>query len=214
MRIDHTTREAAGPPPPFQPPGNHQPAQGMQAAPNVDTIWGQDQDGAADEEYSPDSYTGEWPETRDSQTDDLDYPEDLEKSTRNFILYCGAEDHRLTSSSSPPSISPLPAHQWRPPPHRTTPPTNGCGAIIHTAAVPRKRCGVWMARFGSTDAVTEMDSRYFDRSVVVRMMKSPCGCVREGVGCRLWYVGSTIHCLSLTRMTLQWKPSGDALSTM
>jgi len=186
MRIDHTAREGGGPPP-FHPPGNHPSTQGMQAAdfvPNVDAIWGQDQDGVADEEYSPDSYTGDWPETRDSQTDDLDYPEDLEKTTHSFVLYCGAEEPRLPSPPTPRFISPLPAYPWRTPPH-TSPTSNGCGAIVHTAAVPRKRCGVWMARFGGTDAVIEMDSQYFDRSVVVRMMKSPCGCVREGIGCRI-----------------------------
>ncbi|KAF9647826.1 hypothetical protein BDM02DRAFT_3187652 [Thelephora ganbajun] len=186
MRIDHTAREG-GSLPPSQPPGNHHPPeQAMQTAdfvPNVDTIWGQDQDGGPDEEYSPDSYTGEWPETRDTQNDDLDYPEDLEKSTHSFVLYCGAEGPH-PPPTTPHFISPLPAYPLRPPPSRTSPTSNGCGVIIHTAAVPRKRCGVWMARFGSTDAVVEMDSQYFDRSVVVRMMKSPCGCVREGVGCR------------------------------
>jgi hypothetical protein len=65
------------------------------------------------------------------------------------------------------------------------------------AAVPRKRSGIWMARFGGTDAVTEMDSQYFDCSVVVRMMKSPCGCVREGIGCRIWCVGLTTVCTTI-----------------
>ena len=190
MRIDHTAREGGGPPP-FQPPGNHPSVQDMQAAdfvPNVDAMWGQDQDGVADEEYSPDSYTGEWPETRDTQNDDLDYPEDLEKSAHNFILCCGAEEPRPPSPTTPRLVSPLPTYPWRVLPPHAPPRSNGCGAIVHTAAVPRKRCGVWMARFGSTDAVTEMDSQYFDRSVVVRMMKSPCGCVREGIGCKLWCV--------------------------
>ena len=199
MRIDHTTREGGGPPP-SQPPGNHSSTQGMQAAdlvPNVDTIWGQDQDGVVDEEYSPDSYTGEWPEARDAQVDDLDYPEDLEKSTHSFVLYCGAKESNLHSSTTPRFISPLPQYPWRTPPPHATPTPNGCGAIVHTAAVPRKRCGVWIARFGSTDAVIEMDSQYFDRSVVVRMMKSPCGCVREGIGCKLWCVKLTTLCTSI-----------------
>ena len=200
MRIDHTPREGSGGPPPSQPPDHHTPPQGMQTGefvPSVDTPWGQDQDGAADEEYTPDSYPAEWPETRVTQTDDLDYSEDLEKSTHSFVLYCGAEEPHLPPTTTSHSISPLPAYPWRPPLAPTSSTSNGCGAIIHMAAVPRKRCGVWMARFGSTDAVTEMDSQYFDRSVVVRMMKSPCGCVREGVGCRLWCVGFTIICTSV-----------------
>lgn len=195
MRIDHTRDEGGGPPPPFQPPGDHLSVRDTQTTdfvPNVDTIWGQDQDGAADGEYSPDSYTGEWPETRDTQTDDLDYSEDLEKSTNSFVLYCGAAEPHSSSSTTPYPISPLPAYPRRSSSPRTSQTHNGCGAIIHMAAVPRRRCGVWMARFGSTDAVIEMDSHYFDRSVVVRMMKSPCGCLREGVGCRFWCVGLTI----------------------
>ena len=210
MRIDHTAREGGGPPP-FQPLGNHPSVRSMQAVdfvPNVDTIWGQDQDGVADEEYSPGSYTGEWPEARDPQTDDLDYSEDFEKSAHSFVLYCGAEEPHLPSPTSPHFISPLPQYPWRAPPH-TSPRSNGCGAIVHTAAVPRRRCGVWMARFGSTDAVVEMDSQYFDRSVVVRMMKSPCGCVREGIGCKLWCVRTT--CLYQRKLKLLC--SGNPLGT-
>ena len=206
MRIDHAPREGGGPPP-SQPPGNHTPAQ----APRFDTIWGQDQDGAADEEYSPDSYTGEWPETRDTQTDDLDYPGDLEQSTHSFVLHCGAEEPNPPPSTTPHSISPLPAYPWRPPPPRTSRTSNGCGTIVHMAAVPRKR--VWMARFGSTDAIAEIGSQYFDPSVVVRMTKSPCGCVREGIGCRFWCVRPT--CLYRHKLKrLQWKSIGDTLSTM
>lgn len=191
MRIDHAARE--GGPQPVQLPGNHPSGRDMQAAQSVpnlnNTFWRQDPDGAPDEEYSP-SYTGEWPEARDTQTDDLDDPEDLEKSTHTFVLYCGAQELNLPYSTTPHHTSPLPPFPRPPSLFRTFPSSNGCGAVIHTSAVPRRRCGVWMARFGSTDAIIEMDSQYFDRSVVVRMMKSPCGCTREGVGCRIWYVSS------------------------
>jgi len=181
MRIDHAAREG-GVPPPLQPPNNHPSGRGAQTnefVPNVNTFWRQDQ---ADEDDTPGSYTGEWPEVRDTQSDDLDFPEDLEKSTQSFVLYCGVREFRLPPSKNPHLVSPLPIYPRRPP---SLPMSNGCGAVVHTSAVPRRRCGVWMARFGSTDAVVEMDSQYFDRSVVVRMMKSPCGCVREGIGCRL-----------------------------
>lgn len=186
MRIDHAAREGGGPPP-LQPPGNHPSGRAMQTTelvPNVNTFWRQDQDGAADEEYSPGSYTGEWPDARDAQADDLDYPEDLEKSMQTFVLYCGAGQHSLPSSTTPHFTSPLPSYPWRNRPPRTFPVSNGCGAVIHTSAIPRKQCGVWMARFGGTDAVIEIDSQYFDRSVGVRMLKNPCGCAREGIGCR------------------------------
>jgi hypothetical protein len=197
MRIDHAARDAGGPPT-VQSPGNHPLGRDMEATQsvsNLNAFWRQDIDGAADEEYSP-SYTGEWPEARDTQTDDLDDQEDLEKSTHTFVLYCGAEEPNLPSSITPRFTSPLPEYPRRSPHHRSFSTSNGCGAVIHTSAVPRRRCGVWNARFGSTDAIVEMDSQYFDRSVVVRMMKSPCGCVREGVGCSLWYVNSRLPGLS------------------
>lgn len=186
MRIDHAAREGGGPSP-LQPPGNHPSGRDVQTTepiPNVNTFWRQDQNGAADEEYSPGSYTSEWPEARDTQADDLDYPEDFEKSMQTFVLYCGAGQHHLPSSTTPDLISPLPSYPWRHRPSRTFPVSNGCGAVINTSAIPRKQCGVWMSRFGNTDAVIEMDSQYFDRSVGVRMIKNPCGCAREGIGCR------------------------------
>lgn len=90
-------------------------------------------------------------------------------------------------------VSPLPqcstvrsSYVPRRPPRKT----NGCGAVIHVSAIPRRRCGVWMAKEGGTDAVVGMDSSYFDRSAVIRMMKSTCGCVREGIGCA--FCGNTL----------------------
>ena len=209
MRIDHAARETGGPPPILSPESHPlgRDMQATQSVPNLNSFSRQDQDGAADEEYNP-SYTGEWPEARDSQTDDLDDQEDLEKSTRTFILYCGADEPNLPTSITPRFISPLPEYPRRPLHLRTLSTSNGCGAVIHTSAVPRRRCGVWMARFGSTDAIVEMNSQYFDRSVVVRMMKSPCGCVREGIGCSLWYVDSRSPILaqakSITAAAILW----------
>lgn len=188
MRIDHAAREG---PPPAQLPGIHPSGRDNQTArfvPNPNASWRQDQYSTIDEDYN----SGEWPEAGDTQTDDLDDPEDLENSTHNFVLYCGAEESNQPSSTIPHLTSPLPAYPRHPPHSRTFQTSNGCGAVVHTSAVPRRRGGVWMARFGSTDAIIEMDSQYFDRSVVVRMTKSPCGCVREGIGCRLWYVNSRI----------------------
>ena len=190
MRMDHASREG-GAQPSLQPSNSRASGRDMQnpeLIPNFNTLWRRDQNDVADEEYSPGSYTGEWPQVRDVRSDDLDYPEDLEKCPQSFVLYCGAGEPCVPSSTTPHLMSPLPAYPWQPQSPRASSTSNGCGAVIHTSAVPRKRCSVWKARFGTTDAVVEMDSGYFDRSVVVRMMKSPCGCVREGVGCRFWYV--------------------------
>lgn len=56
MWTDHTTAGEGGGPSSSQPPGNYPSAQDTQTAgivPNVDTIWGQDQDGVTDGGTAP-----------------------------------------------------------------------------------------------------------------------------------------------------------------
>ncbi|GJF00208.1 hypothetical protein PsYK624_164880 [Phanerochaete sordida] len=111
-----------------------------------------------------------------------------EDDEESFVLYCGGEMSKAPSTdySRPYEPSPLP----RSPPSasssshaRPTPRTNGCGAVIHLRAFPQKTRGVWVGKREATDSVVAMDAVYFERSIVARMMKSACGCVREGVGC-------------------------------
>lgn len=111
-----------------------------------------------------------------------------EDDEESFVLCCGGEIAKVPSRdySRPYEPSPLPF-----PPSsastscrdRTAPRTNGCGAVIHLRAFPQKTRGVWVGKREATEAVVAMDSVYFERSIVARMMKSACGCVREGVGC-------------------------------
>jgi hypothetical protein len=112
-----------------------------------------------------------------------------------FTLFCGGEEVESDAdswSSAPfePSILPLdPAStsstsiltSTRRPKR-----SNGCGALVHMQASPRRRLGVWIAESAATDAVVEMDTSYFDRAAVVKIVKSACGCIREGVGCGVW----------------------------
>lgn len=53
-------------------------------------------------------------------------------------------------------------------------------------AAPRKRLGVWTAKNEATGAVVGLDPGYFDRTAVAKIVRSACGCVREGVGCAVW----------------------------
>ncbi|KAI0089352.1 hypothetical protein BDY19DRAFT_945435 [Irpex rosettiformis] len=124
-------------------------------------------------------------------------PEGVEES---FILYCGGEevgggsqeDYTKpyepsslpwgSSSSSLPRRKTQAAHGH----HRHQSPsrkTNGCGAVVHVRAFPQKPRGVWVGKEEATEVVVGMDQAYFERTVVARMMKSACGCVREGIGC-------------------------------
>ncbi|THU86178.1 hypothetical protein K435DRAFT_842983 [Dendrothele bispora CBS 962.96] len=102
----------------------------------------------------------------------------------------------ILSSSSSSSGSKGKGKATRPTPHAY----NGCGALIHLHAAPSSKMGVWMAKSEASDVVVAMDPDYFldfvsDRRsgsrgrsgssamVKVNIVKSACGCVREGVGC-------------------------------
>lgn len=112
-----------------------------------------------------------------------------------YTLYCGGEEppsSPFVRQTSPYVRSPLPSY---PPtlsdssPRRLDCPlqkTNGCGAVIHLRASRRDGSSVWVGKDEATSAVVQMDASYFERSTVVRMIRSPCGCVREGVGCAIW----------------------------
>ncbi|EKM61834.1 uncharacterized protein PHACADRAFT_248700 [Phanerochaete carnosa HHB-10118-sp] len=111
-----------------------------------------------------------------------------EDDEESFVLHCGGEIAKVppTDYSRPytPSPLPLPPSSASTSSHgRVVPRTNGCGAVIHLRAFPQKTRGVWVGKREATEAVVAMDSVYFERSIVARMMKSACGCVREGVGC-------------------------------
>ncbi|KAG9317927.1 hypothetical protein JVU11DRAFT_2160 [Chiua virens] len=108
-------------------------------------------------------------------------------------LYCGGEEpsSSLMQHASLYTRSPLPSY---PPllsdfgPLRRDGPlnrTNGCGAVIHLRASRRDGSSVWVGKDEATSAVVPMDASYFERSAVVRMVHSACGCIREGIGCAI-----------------------------
>jgi hypothetical protein len=66
--------------------------------------------------------------------------------------------------------------------------SNGCGAILHMSAAPRQRQGNWSAKGNASSAVVSLDECYFDKETASKITRSRCGCIREGVGCAVWYV--------------------------
>ncbi|KAL1726392.1 hypothetical protein EV714DRAFT_219368 [Schizophyllum commune] len=115
-----------------------------------------------------------------------------------YQLYCDGcqrqeggdeEPEWLERSPSPYEPSPLPLYPM--PPRSASPrspPTNAatsCGALIHGQAAPRQRLGVWTAKSEASDVVVPMDPEYFESSAIAKVIHSPCGCVRECVGCAL-----------------------------
>lgn len=115
-----------------------------------------------------------------------------------YTLFCGGEDVEWELESDAGSLPafepstlplyPLPvSSSTRRPSYRKTKRTNGCGALLHTQATPRRRLGVWTAKSeASSGAVVCLDPSYFDRAAVAKIVRSACGCLREGVGCAVW----------------------------
>ena len=128
-------------------------------------------------------------------------PQDADGDPSSYVLFCGGRLRDGGDGSNPPH-APLTTHDppsrrrvfaFRPPlpTRRPSHParvrrTNGCGVLVHLSAQPRRRQGTWVARGAAAESVARMDSRYFDCRVAARLIESACGCVREGVGCRVW----------------------------
>ncbi|KAF7968233.1 hypothetical protein HWV62_31559 [Athelia sp. TMB] len=119
-----------------------------------------------------------------------------EKDVYKHVLFCGAEveDDGYTYGHNEPAWEPSPFPLFSEPSAASSSKTrfssykpikksNGCGALVHMHASPRRRQGVWMAKTPASDAVVAMDPSHFERKAVVKMLRSACGCVREGVGC-------------------------------
>ncbi|KAI0711027.1 hypothetical protein C8T65DRAFT_807642 [Cerioporus squamosus] len=111
-----------------------------------------------------------------------------------FVLYCGGEDSSAveeepprrfepalfpgSGSSSPRSTSSSPK------PHgKAVRRSNGCGALVHVRAYPQRPRGVWMAKEDAAETVVGLDPAYCDHPSMDKMLKSACGCIREGIGC-------------------------------
>jgi hypothetical protein len=131
-----------------------------------------------------------------------DTESEKEKEVYDHMLFCGGEqntdDDAWEDRPPPPAWEPSPLPLYPPPAasssqspsrysiHKPLKRNNGCGALIHMHASPRRRQGVWMAKSEAVDSVIAMETSYFDRKAVVKMLRSACGCVREGVGCAVW----------------------------
>ena len=43
-----------------------------------------------------------------------------------------------------------------------------------------------MAKEDAAEAVVALDAEYCDHPAMDKMLKSACGCIREGIGCSVW----------------------------
>ncbi|TFK47008.1 hypothetical protein OE88DRAFT_1728791 [Heliocybe sulcata] len=174
MRLDYTHRAS-------NPAGRR-----GDSYPSLPAEWDPPEAGEGDE----DTFRREW----DSVTEPVPVGFDQEEEEMRFYtLYCGGNDDSdseedVCSPSTPYKPSPLPIYPRTKGPlsHRrdSRKTSNGCGAVLHTRAVPRKRCGVWAAKSDASDDVVSLDESYFDKGTrSLMILRSGCGCIREGVGC-------------------------------
>ncbi len=120
-----------------------------------------------------------------------------------FILCCGGEETVIVESAPArrfePSLFPgSPAPSTSSPSWTTNKSirrTNGCGALVHVRAYAQRPRGVWMAKEEAMETVVGLDSSYCDHPSMDKMLKSACGCIREGIGCAVWYVCFSIFML-------------------
>jgi len=116
-------------------------------------------------------------------------PQEEQPDEYVYTLVCGAETVNYDSGEGPfkPSILPLyppTASSSRTEIKKST----GCGTVIHLRTAPRPRVGMWSAHGSSSSAVVPLDASYFEAREAAKFSRNSCGCVKEGVGCAVWYV--------------------------
>lgn len=119
-------------------------------------------------------------------------------------LFCGAPQP-LTAvdfdHQRPWSVQFLPMEATPPLPKRSRPSpekSNGCGATVHTAGVPKRAGTLWRAsRPGLSDVVLPLEDKYVPRTLksVMKTRREGCGCLRSPVGCAVWLVFSSFYLL-------------------
>jgi len=116
-----------------------------------------------------------------------------EELNYTYTIFCGAGDGEdsgggfADQSCAPfqPSLLPLyPQSSSCGPSKKKI--SNGCGAVLHLSAAPRRRQGTWLAKDNATSVAVPMDATYFDKDAASKIVRNACGCFREGIGCAVW----------------------------
>ncbi|KAJ7113134.1 hypothetical protein C8R44DRAFT_856130 [Mycena epipterygia] len=107
-------------------------------------------------------------------------------------LFCGAPQPLTAVDFDPQrpwSVQFLPIEAAPPPTKRSRPSpekSNGCGATVHTAGVPKRAGTMWRgSRPGLSDVVLPLEDKYVPRALksVMKTRREGCGCLRSPVGC-------------------------------
>ncbi|OSD04419.1 hypothetical protein PYCCODRAFT_1450928 [Trametes coccinea BRFM310] len=112
---------------------------------------------------------------------------------QSFTLFCGGDEVFLSDEEDddPPRpfvpslfpIMPSAGTSHSKPVGKSIRRSNGCGALVHVRAYPQRPRGVWMAKENASETVVGLDAQYCDHPAMDKMLKSACGCIREGIGC-------------------------------
>ncbi|KAI0650862.1 hypothetical protein C8Q79DRAFT_998610 [Trametes meyenii] len=114
------------------------------------------------------------------------------QSGQPYTLYCGGDEAALSDEEderprpfepSPFPITPSAGGPSTRTERKSIRRSNGCGALVHVRAYPQRPRGVWMAKEDASETVVGLDAEYCDHPAMDKMLKSACGCIREGIGC-------------------------------
>jgi hypothetical protein len=112
--------------------------------------------------------------------DELAAVADAQASTTRFALYCGAPLDLSGQMFSPPPFS------WAQLPPTSSPPTSGCGTLVHPHALPRTSASAYSARCAAAPVVVPLEAEYAPPELASRAITSSCGCARQVIGCSTW----------------------------
>ncbi|KAI0371496.1 hypothetical protein BV20DRAFT_1016905 [Pilatotrama ljubarskyi] len=202
MRLDHGPAAAARAPlPPTAGPSSYapparpiviEPSRTPSPEPNAD-------DSGGDEyTYTAGPVWRGWDTTSDQEPGRVEGGQAVEilsesiQAGRSYALYCGGEESLLSDEEEErprpfePSLFPIMTSarsSSSKPQSKSLRRMNGCGALVHLRAYPQRPRGVWMAKEEATEIVVGLDARYCDHPAMDKMLRSACGCIREGIGC-------------------------------
>ncbi|KAI0832853.1 hypothetical protein BC628DRAFT_1529185 [Trametes gibbosa] len=143
---------------------------------------------------------------------------------QSYILYCGGDEGMLSDDEEgrPPPFQPSPfpimpsAGSTSRLAGKSIRKTNGCGTLVHVRAYPQRPRGVWMAKEEASETVVGLDAQYCDHSAMDKMLRSACGCIREGIGCSV--CGNTlgtryVPCQAASESFFSPSPSASAATS-
>ncbi|KAJ7712531.1 hypothetical protein B0H14DRAFT_3902212 [Mycena olivaceomarginata] len=115
---------------------------------------------------------------------------EVPQETPGTTLFCGAPQPLSAAdldSQEPWRVQFLPIQDAPPPRKRQRldrPKSNGCGAAVHNAAIPKS--AIWHgADANATDVVLPLDDKYVPQvlTTIMKTRREECGCLRNPVGC-------------------------------